>query len=108
MKRPETMARHRNPLFNRTIGITPKRCVTVDFLHALYLGVLKVHAHYLLWQIVLSGCFSGPGNLEERVESSRLALKHRLDRWYKARHESNPEEKLTRVTDLTRKMMGDR
>ena len=44
---------------------------------------------------------------EERIDTARLALKHRLDKWYKARHALDPLENLTRVADLTRKMMGE-
>ena len=62
----------------------------------------------MLWQLVLSGCFgSGVGNSEERIEVARLALLHRLDKWYKDRHALGPTENLTRISDLTRKMMGE-
>ena len=104
----ETLARHRNPLFNRLVGVTPKRCLTVDLLHALYLGVIKTYASHLLWQFVLSGCFGpSPGTSEERIDTARLALLHRLINWYKDRHALYPTEYLTRVSDLTRKMMGE-
>ena len=103
----ETIARRRNPLFNMATGVTRHRCLTVDLLHALYLGIMKTFACHCIWFLLLSGKFgNNGGNSEERLESARLAVVHRLFQWYKARHQSHPQENLTQVYDLTRKMLG--
>ena len=62
----------------------------------------------MMWCIVMSGCFSSVGGQEERIETARIALKSRLDKWYKARRALNKLEKLARISDLARKMMGER
>ena len=37
----ETFTKHRNPLFDDAIGITPERCVMIDWLHTLSLGIFQ-------------------------------------------------------------------
>ena len=37
----ESMTRHRNPIFDKSIGLTPTMFLTVDTLHAVYLGFMK-------------------------------------------------------------------
>ena len=48
----ETLARHRNPLFDEQIGVTPTRSLTVDLLHALYLGVMNAFMVCLTWFVL--------------------------------------------------------
>lgn len=102
----ESLSRHRNPLFNTMTGVTPFRCLTIDVLHALYLGIVKTFACHALWHLLRSGVFGSLGSGEEQLESARLALNHKLFQWYKKRHLDHPGEALTRVSDLTRKMIG--
>lgn len=98
----ESSAKHRNPLFSLATGVTPRRCLTVDILHALYLGTIKTYACHCVWFLLLSGVFGQAGTVEEeRIESARLVLVHRLFQWYRAQ-----DRGLTQVGDLTRKMLG--
>ena len=46
----ETIARHRNPLFGGIANICPTRKLTIDVLHCLHLGVVKVWCAHAIWQ----------------------------------------------------------
>jgi len=81
----ETIAKRRNPLFNLATGVTPYRCLTVDLLHALYLGIIKSFSCHCIWFLLLSGMIGHLGNSEERLESAQLALVRGLLQWYRAR-----------------------
>jgi hypothetical protein len=50
----ESLARHRNPFFDRSIGITLTRVLNPDTLHCLYLGVFNV----LIWAMMKSGAWA--------------------------------------------------
>ena len=55
-----------------------------------------------MWFLLESGIFGQASTVgEERIESARLVLVHRLFQRYRAQ-----DEQLTQVGDLTRKMMG--
>ena len=45
--------KHRNPLFDAALGITPT-IMLVDLLHAFYLGTLQTYYVELLWELMLS------------------------------------------------------
>ena len=102
----ETMVRHRCPIFCDELGISPKRNLTVDALHAIYLGVMNVWCKLALWFVLLSGWFGRLENEEETLIVALHCLKHALMHWYKERHRSHPMENLTRVSDFTMKMLG--
>ena len=104
----ETLARHRCPLFCQELGLSPQRSLTVDLLHAAYLGVFKIWCRVALWFLILSGAFGNIGTVEETIQTAVLVLRHDLMEWYKARHRINPKEGLTRLSDLTVKMIGTR
>ena len=98
----ETLTRHRNPLFDREIGITPKRTLTVDVLHSFFLGVLNTWATKSIWKLILCGAYGNLGTASENLHAAILVLRDALMRWYK----DLTEEDLTRVADLTVKMVG--
>ena len=102
----ETMARHRNPLFCTALGLSPHSCLTVDFLHSLFLGVMHVYCRHVLWFLIEKGVWGRMATEEETVQVVAIALRHELNQWYKRRHAERPTEKLTRV-DLTRSKIGD-
>ena len=105
----ETAARHRNPMFANAIGLSPNRCLTVDLLHALYLGVMKVWCTVVLWFALPAGVFGDTGGTEEeQLATAVLLFRHELMQWYKDRHRECPDENLTRLADFTAKMMGTR
>ena len=104
----ETMARHRTPFLDAELGTDPSTCLIVDTLHALYLGVFQVWCRIAIWFLIESGIFGALGTHEEQHASTVLLLRHQLMAWYKARHAAMPTENLTRLTDLTVKMLGSR
>lgn len=102
----ETLTRHRNPLLDRAIGITPKRTLTVDVLHAFFLGILNIWCRISIWQLISSGSYGDVGNQGENVRMAVLVIRAALLNWYRQYEQDHPGETLTRVADLTPKMLG--
>jgi hypothetical protein len=103
----ESLTRHRNPIFDPRIGVWPSRTMTVDALHALYASVMKQFCCAAVWFLLLSSLWGQVGTTEESLSIAVLAMRHSLMVWYRQRHQRNPAERLTRVHNLTRKMLGD-
>ena len=78
----ETITRHRNPLFGGIASICPTRNLTIDVLHCLHLGVLKVWCAHAIWQVL--HMLEGSGTTEERNRAALLVLRHELKAWYKS------------------------
>ena len=104
----ETLTRHRNPVFDETIGVTPSRTLIVDTLHALYLGVFNSYCRVAIWFLLTRSIWGSLGTTEEHLEVAVLCMKSDLMTFYKQRHRRRPTENLTRLSDLTRKMVGTR
>jgi hypothetical protein len=102
----DSVARHRNPLFCPELGLTPNQCLTTDTLHAMYFGPMKSWCTAALWFIVLSGFYGVIGTVAENTAAALLAMRHDLMQWYKAVAVRFPN--LTRLSDLTSKMVGTR
>jgi hypothetical protein len=103
----ETLARHRNPLFDITLGITPFRVLNADLLHCLYLGVFNVFVGAMIWSMIVSGAWSSRmSNFEEQIKIGVIVFKQRIRAWYKARRRAG-EKNITMISDLTRKMIGE-
>ena len=103
----ETLSRHRNPLFDITLGITPYRVLNADLLHCLYLGVFNVFVGAMIWTLMLSGIWCTPqSNFDDRVKIGVIVFKQRLDAWYRARRTAG-EKNITSISDLTKNMIGD-
>ena len=104
--RSGTLARHNNPIFNQGLGITPRRCLTVDGLHAVYLGIMLVFCRHVVWVVLTSNLWrGGVGTQEENIEAGLEVLRYTLTQWYKERARLHPEEELTRISKATRKMV---
>ena len=102
----ESLTRHLNPLFDGPHALKPSKCLTVDPLHALYLGVMKIWAIAAVWAILGSEVF---GRLsEETLPSCMLAFRATLFAWYRERKISYPGEDLTQMSDWLPKMIGTR
>ena len=101
----ESSTRHRNPLWNKTIGITPARTMTWDTLHEMNLGTMKRWCRITIWFLIECSIW-GEGNLDELLQTSLVAMNNQLDAWYKNRHMQYPEEKLTRITKLSAGKLG--
>ena len=102
----DTITRHRNPIFDKELGVTTNRSLTVDVLHSFYLGVLNVWARTAIWQLILSGIYGQLGTKDENMAAAVLMLRSALMAFYTRHHAENPKDKLTRVADLTVKMLG--
>jgi hypothetical protein len=98
----ESITKHRNPFFNKDLGLAPNRCLTVDTLHGWNFGPLKNWCKTAIWHLLLSGIYGALGNAEENILASLMILRHALHTFYRM-----PENaKLTRLHDLTQKMVG--
>lgn len=105
----ETIVLHRNPIWDPQLGITPARTLTIDVLHTLHLGIFAAWCKLAVWVLLESSCWaSAGGSAEERHRLSILCMRQELDVWFKGRHKQRPDEKLTRVHDITSKMLGTR
>jgi hypothetical protein len=103
----ETSTRHRNPLFMRQYGLDPAESLTVDNLHANNLGIMNVYAKTAVWHILGSSIFYGRlGTATEQAFNALLGFRHSLFLFYKSWDAAHPHGKLTRLSDLTIKMIG--
>ncbi len=102
----ESICRHRNPMFRADIGVLCEHSMTVDTLHALYLGVMLVWCRITIWAIISSGVYGGNGTSDGSLTIVCLALRAALFNWYRHRHESHPGEVLTQVNDFPPSMVG--
>jgi hypothetical protein len=108
----ETATRHRNPLFNVDIGISPNT-LQVDPLHCLYLGIFQVHAARVVWALIdadawQTGSLDGHWTEAERLQMSCIRMQADLHEWCKNRRRTHPEESITEVQEITTKMIGGR
>lgn len=103
----ESNARHRNPIFSERVGIQPETSLTVDALHAVYLGCMKDFCRHLCWILIMGSIWRVHSTQEQIVEHGVSVLKYELRAWYRRRHRTHPREKLTRINDLTPKMLGE-
>ena len=101
----ESLCRHRHPLFCADIGLNVTS-LTVDTLHALYLGVMNKWCSIVLWFRISKGVFGAMGPTEEQVRNSVLVMRHALMAWYGDYRQEHPSKVLTRLNDLTMKMLG--
>ena len=109
----ESLSRHRNPIFDKpnvpgSLGITAVGSITIDSLHCLYLGVFNAFACVILWLLILSGSWtSSHGTADEIIEACLMVFRNRLRAWYAARKRLRPQETITEVSEITKKMLGD-
>ncbi len=88
--------------------MTPSRNLTIDSLHAINLGVMNKWARTTMWFLMLCGIYGDLGNQEANIAVAIMVLRNSLVAWYKTFHRTHPNETLTEITDLTRKMTGTR
>ena len=93
----EYLTRHRNPIFDREIGVTPHRSMTIDMLHCIHLGFMLAFVKTVVWHLLINGKWGRFGTLAESLQLAALRLRNELETWYKARHSANPTELLTRA-----------
>jgi hypothetical protein len=107
----ETLAKHRNPLFNEKLGINPYRTLAIDPLHDIHLGVLLRFVTHVFWCLLLADVFkTRSGNKEERLKLGVSCLRGKLMTHYaRRRAELKAQGKkytTTELSQLTVKMLG--
>ena len=102
----ETLTRRRNPIFDPELGVTPKRCLVADVLHAVFLGILLIWCRVSIWSLILGGAYGYSGVNHEHIVAAILVVRSSLMRFYTAYERENPGEILTRLADLTPSMLG--
>ena len=104
----ETLARHRNPLFDDEVGLSVHEGLTIDPLHALYLGVMKDLLMWLIWTLIDDGFWGYWGTADETLDRVVSVVMAELSSFYKRWDQSHPDSApLTRLSTLTAKMLGD-
>jgi hypothetical protein len=99
----EYITRHRNPLFDNTIGISMATSITIDVLHCVYLGVLLTFCRHVVWMLIVNHVWCVSGTTDEVLELSALAIRNDLKVFYRARRLSHPDENITRIGNFTKK-----
>ena len=94
-------------MYNRNLGTSPSRTLVFDTLHVLHLGVLNSFARLVFWKLLRNGAYGAGGTLEEIIEACLQVFQNHLKNWYRARMASYPQQSLTKINDVTRKMVGD-
>ena len=103
----ESMVRHRCPLIDPAIGITPETVLCMDALHTLYLGPIHSWVVFTTWSLFRARAF-GPydAGVPHQLALACLTFKHELHRWYRERARIFPTERLTRLGTVDPKTVG--
>ena len=100
----ETLARHKNPLFNDAIGFTPYRCVGVDWLHTLSLGIFQTWCSATLHELFRVDAWQTlSANEAARVRMSTQRLSAELELWTAAQGDNR---NLTKIRPLQQDDFG--
>ena len=101
----DTTSKHRNPLFDASIGVTTAQ-ITCDTLHCFYLGVMLAWCRIAVWALLSLGVYGSKDVSGAALQNNVLVMRGRLMAWYKARKSEHPSENLTQVNDWTPAMVG--
>ena len=83
------------------------RTIAVDLLHTFYLGPLLFFCRDVIWLFLDQNVHARTeGTSHERLLTSLAVLKSQLWAWYAAYDRSHRDKPLTRLADLTPKMVG--
>lgn len=100
----ETLARHKNPLFDEGLGFTPSRAFAVDWLHTLSLGVFQFWCSVALHELFEVDAWQTLASTQEvRNALSTARLSSELTSWTIGQ---DPARGLTRVRPLERDEFG--
>ena len=103
----ESLTRHRNPIFDEELGVSPGLLLAVDSLHCLYLGVMLALCRRLVWCFLLSGIFCRLGSIEEKVNVGCKVICSSLQVFYTRYDKANPTKPLTRIHNFSKKHVGN-
>ena len=98
----DTLTRHRNPLFDPDIGMTPKRTLTVDTLHALNLGVYKCWGKIAIWYIILADVYGRITSIDADLDNAIRVMRAALTKF------ESQNKLLTKIHDINRKSIGSK
>jgi hypothetical protein len=104
----EDLTRHRNPIFDRSLGVTPTRSLSVGLLHAFYLGILNTWCKVTIWKLIMRGAYGWVGRMDESITIAVVAIRNALMNFYRDYQRRFPKSNLTRVNDFTTSMIGKR
>ena len=111
--RNETIAKHRNPLFDDGLGINPYRTLAIDALHDIHLGVMGRFVVVSLWALLEADVFDTkegtlPGMLQMGIQAMKAALWHHYRERREACKTTGRKYTITEMGTLTVKMLGER
>ena len=107
----ETSVRHRNPLFDSSLGVTLTAAFTPDLMHTWCLGIQQKFLGAILWHILKSDIFEVQGagsrkGMEDRANKRMQLLSAHLTTWYANFKKSNPDVLVTRIQDMNLESLG--
>ena len=70
-------------------------------------AVMKQFCCAAVWLLLSRSFWGQVGTTEESLSIAVLAMRHSLMVWHRQRHQQNPAERLTRVHNSTRNLLGD-
>jgi hypothetical protein len=103
----ETRVRRRNPVFCDIPGVG-LHSIRIDMLHCFYLGVAQDFCAACLWLCITEKIFVQHKTQDETEILSIMQIRQKLWAWYSVQERENPDQQLTRLDDLTVKMLGPR
>ena len=94
--------KHRNPIFNKEIGLVPYMMAT-DMLHAVNMGTLQKFARELLWMMMWCGvwCTRRGRPQDEWIDLSLIAMRSELGTWERDYNKAHPLHKPTIIQKIT-------
>ena len=97
----ETIARHRNPLFSRTLGLTIESLVA-DEMHTVFLGPMQDAVLAVFWRCIDANVYAvgAPLAWDVQVQLTVGRLRRELFEWYRAERQQHPEKPLYELQDL--------
>ena len=105
-RRTQHRVKHRNPVFNEAIGVTPL-LLAADQLHCFNLGALQRFARELMWMLVWSGIWAErKGDQRGWIDLALMAMRGGLNAWEKQYAKENPAYKTTRIQKIIAGTIG--
>ena len=103
----QSLCHRRCPLLDASLGITPVRTIALDLLHTLYLGPMLTYCRLVLWKFLRSSIWAtGPEAGSEKLQVTFLNIRSELRHFYEEFQKANASQQLSRVSNLTWKMLG--
>ena len=105
-RKSESLARHRNPLFDLSLGVTFPTTVTVDLMHTIHLGVMNVFCKHIVWELFVGGAWCRMHTLDETVTANILQCEREFKSWANRYKREHVDAKMNTFR-LSRKVVGE-